>query len=466
MVFNMRWKRGAALLAAGVLAAGTLSGCVSQNTVETVAESMASLRNDGHAVRLVVGQLTADADRTRVLEEIAGKYTADFPETDIEIRTYASKQELEAALDAGEADLAEVSGGDQAAYVKQGRLLDIYPYVKAWDESATFTPAAEQAVGSMGMEHAYLIPFDFDQDLLYYRADWFDAYNEGLEKDLARCRTWQEIGGGEINGVPATGAAEKLGDKGKLAFAGKEKLVDYFDAMVWSAISVGRIADPAAAYFSAEDERKSIFSLEKTPNGVAQFAQVMKTAALEDAWNWTEKEALAAFLDGRAGMLLAGRDVMPALREAMGDGTWAVLGYPRGIIGSAVFADEFTGWGISAATKEEEIAAHFLTYLSNADNNTHFAKMCGTLPIHLEAADMEVSLLETDLAVELDMVKRGNWYQYASEPVMYRAYEGYREQANERLRGFLRGEVSQDELLSWLDGYWNQAYAEEGNLWK
>ena len=229
---------------------------------------------------------------------------------------------------------------------------------------------------------------------------------------------------------------------------------------------MGRIADPAAAYFSAEKESKSIFSLEKTPNGVAQFRQVMSTAALEDAWNWTEEEALAAFLDGRAGMLLADRTAMSVLRASMPEGSWAVLGYPRGIIGSAVFAEEFTGWGVSASTKEAEIAAHFLTYLSNADNNTHFAKMCGTLPIHLEAADMEESLLETDLAVELDMVKRGNWYQYASEPTMYEAYQGYREQANEKLRGFLQGEVSQDELLGFLDDYWNRAYEEEGNLWK
>ena len=109
---------------------------------------------------------------------------------------------------------------------------------------------------------------------------------------------------------------------------------------------------------------------------------------------------------------------------------------------------------------------HFLTYLSNGDNNTHLAKACGTVPIHTTAADLEPSLEETGLSVNLLMVRRADWYFYAQEPLMYRAQEGWRETANQALREFLAGEMTQQELLASFDGYWSQARAGEGELWQ
>ena len=78
---------------------------------------------------------------------------------------------------------------------------------------------------------------------------------------------------------------------------------------------------------------------------------------------------------------------------------------------------------------------------------------------------MEPSLEETGLAVNLLMVRRADWYYYAQEPVMYQAYEGWRDLANDALREFLSGEKDQRELLEEFDSYWSQALEEEGELW-
>lgn len=463
----MKFRKGIALLLAAALCACALAGCAGKQTEETVAEPAVSLRNDGREAKLVLGEVALSTQRTAVLREIAGKYEADFPNTEIEVRTFDGSDELEDALRSGEIDLAEVYSEVQAGYVQDGLLLDIFPYLTAWEESATLTQAARFVAGSMGESHAYLLPNDFSQDVLYYRADWFTEYNEGRETGQAWYRTWDQIGGRMADGEWIPGAGEKLGERGGLAFAGRDKLVDYFNAMVWSSTTLGRTADFSAAYFAPGDEGKSIFSLERTAEGVEQFGRVMQNAAIPEALDWTQDQAVKAFQEGKAAMLLADRSAIAVFEDTMAEGSWAVEAFPRGLTGTAVFSpDSFSGWGISSAAKEKEIAAHFLTFLSNADNNTHYAKVCGTLPIHLEAADLEETLEEGALAAELNMADRGDWYRYAAPPVMYQAYQGYRETAGEKLREFISGGLSQDELLSFLDEYWNAACAKEGNLWE
>lgn len=462
----MKLRKGIALLLTGALCAGVLAGCAGKQAEETVTEPAVSLCNDGREAKLVLGELAFSEGRSAVLREIADKYEADFPNTEIEVRAFDSPEGLEKALRSGEIDLAEVSSDAQAGYVQDGLLLDIYPYLTAWEESATLTQAARFVAGSMGESRAYLLPSDFFQDVLYYRADWFSEYNEGRETGQAWYRTWDQIGGRTVDGQWTPGAGEKLGERGGLAFAGKDKLVDYFNAMVWSSTTLGRTADASAAYFAPGDGGETIFSLEKTAQGAEQFGRVMKNAAIPEALDWTQDQAVKVFQDGKAGMLLADRSAIAVFENTMPEGSWAVEAFPRGLTGTAVFSpDSFSGWGISSAAEEKEIAAHFLTFLCNADNNTHYAKVCGTLPIHLEAADLEETLEDGPLAAELNMADRGDWYRYASPPVRYRAYEGYRETAGEKLRGFISGELTQEELLAFMDEYWSAAYGSEGNLW-
>ncbi len=463
----MKWKKTVLLLLAAIICISSLAGC-GKTEEELPSEAPVSLKNDGREVILVLGEILGDERRITVLEEIAEKYMADFPNTRIEVRSFSDIQSLKVAMKAGEVDIGEIPGEEQAAFVQDGILLDFYPYLLAWKESATLTQAARTVAGSMGASRAYLLPSDFLQDVLYYRADWFEAYNEGLEPDQQiYCRTWEEIAGGlNANGTLITGAVEKLGEQGRLAFAGKNNLLRYFDAMVWSSLHQNRLADPGAGYFSVADEGKSIFSTEKAAAAADEFIQVINSA-LPDSLNWTAEEAIKAFQEGKAGLLLADRRAAETLRATMPEGSWAVEPFPRGLSGTAALSpNSYTGWGISSAAKEQEIAAHFLTFLSNADNNTHLAKVCGSLPIHLGAAAMEDSLTEGDLAAELTMAASGDRYRYAFEPTMYQAYEGYGAEAEEKISQFAKGNLSKADLLSYLDEYWNTACAEEGKLWK
>ena len=464
----MKWKckKVTALLAAALLCVQLLGACA-QKEQEPEPEPLATLRNDGREAAIVLGVLEPDEHRMNVLAEIAEKYKADFPNTSIELMPFSEEDALENAMKAGKVDIGEVTSERLTGLVQEGVLADIYPYMTVWKESATLTQAARTAVGSMGLLHTYLIPNDFVQEILFYRVDWFDEYNADKEiRDYVNLRTWNEITGGvNAYGDTVTCAIDRIGDRGLLTFAGKDRLSFYFDAIVWSSIGQSRLADPGAGYYSLAAEGQSIFSTEKASAGTDQFLHVMKTA-LEGSAGWTREQAIQAFQEGKAGLLLADRSAQEILRETMPEGTWAMEAFPRGLNGTAGFSpDYFIGWGVSSQAKEEEIAVHFLTFLSNADNNTHYAKECGTLPIHLEAAALEESLTEGSLAVEIEMAGRSDWYRYALPPAMYQAYEGFREQQEEKLRQFIDGELSKEDLLSWLDEYWNTAYEKEGKLW-
>ena len=179
------YKKIGALLVAGLMLIGSMSGCQEQEAVSSQEESSLSssqedaapeeepavLENDGQATTLVVAELFYSQERTQALEEIAAKYMADHPETEIQIRTVETREEMERLVESGEADLCEVSWQDQREFVENGWLLDIDKYVDIWDDVTGLTLAARQVIRSMGVDVAYMLPAVLQQDVLYYRSD-------------------------------------------------------------------------------------------------------------------------------------------------------------------------------------------------------------------------------------------------------------------------------------------------------
>lgn len=462
----MKIKKIASLLLSLTLCACVLLGCSNQDEPQAV-EPTVTLENDGSVASLVMGTLDCGLKRSALLREIADKYQADFANTQIELRNFANNDELYAALQAGEIDIAEVTSDSQPEYVRGGLLLDFYSYLPAWNEVSTLTQSAKFAMFSMGSEHAYIFPNDLSQSVLYYRSDWFDEYNDGRESDIISFRTWDQIGGRTVDGNWVTGSAERLGENGGLAIAGKDDLLDIFNAMIWSSTTLGRVKDAPVAYFSAVEGHKTVFTLDKTSEAVEQFQRVVENAVIPEALEWTSTEAVSAFCEGKASMLLADRTAYDEIKAALPEDSFTVEAFPRGLTGTAVFSpNSFSGWAVASACTQSEIAVHFLSFLSNSDNNTYYSKQTGALPIHTESVTLEESLEETNLAAELAMANRPDWYRYGSAPSMYTSYENFKISADEQLRSFIAGKLSKADLLSSFDEYWSAALEDEGSLWQ
>ena len=149
----------------------------------------------------------------------------------------------------------------------------------------------------------------------------------------------------------------------------------------------------------------------------------------------------------------------------MPQGSWSARGVPLGV-GGAVFAPlSYRGWGLAAGIPDADIALHFLTTLSNADNNTHYAVTCDTFPLHSVSFLLEPDLVSGPFSAEVTMSRKPETYHCAQEPVQYQAWAGYRPQAADKLREAIAGSLSAQELLDWLDSYWMEAYRTEGPLW-
>ena len=317
------YKKIGALLVAGLMLIGSRSGCQEQEAVSSQEESSLSssqedaapeeepavLENDGQATTLVVAELFYSQERTQALEEIAAKYMADHPETEIQIRTVETREEMERLVESGEADLCEVSWQDQREFVENGWLLDIDKYVDIWDDVTGLTLAARQVIRSMGVDVAYMLPAVLQQDVLYYRSDWFEDYNQDKEgEDRVYCQTWNDL----------IAAADKLQDRGEcLVFGGKEKLLQVFDSVLWSATSLTPAAHTSAAYLCDSSQHSTLFSLEAAATATEQFVDVMTSAVAEQSLEWTEDQAVEAFLQGDAAVLLAGQDQYQRISSAM-----------------------------------------------------------------------------------------------------------------------------------------------------
>ncbi len=434
-----------------------LFGCKSSQAVSSPVSTPAPTAvNDGRAAKLVLGELNCAGvpDDTAVLEEIAEKYRADFPNTEIEVKSYESFEDIERALQNGELDLAQLPEDRAAALAKAGDLWDFSRYLDGWEDYAAMASAAKLCISALGEGTGYLIPCDMTLDLLYYRTDWVDQYNEGREEsDWVYSRTWAQL----------TKAGTQL-ENGGLAFAGKDRLVDYFNSILWSTIGQSRTASDCAAYFAPGEEGETIFSSQRAADGLEEFLQVLASSG--DSLSYTVEDAVNAFLEGKVAFLLADRSVMATLREKMPEGSWDVKEYPKGTTNTAVQTpQDCTGWAISASCEEKEIAFCFLSFLSNADNNTHYAKVLSTEPLHTTAENLEPSFEEGDLAVDLEMISESATYRYSYEPTMYEAWAGWQEQADAWLRELIDGGLTREELLSNMDRYWKEAYQAQGNLW-
>lgn len=462
----MKIKKIAALLLTLTLCACAMVGC-SEELAQVIYEPAVTLENFGEETSLVMGALDLGDERTALLREIADKYTSDFNNTQIELRTYATTDELCDALANGELDIAEITSDTQSACVRDALLYDFYPHLAEWEGTATLSQAAQFAMFSMGSGHAYIFPNEISQNVLYYRSDWFEAYNEGRDDGTISFRTWDQIGGRTVDGNWVVGSAQSLGENGGLALAGKDELLNIFDSMIFSSITLGRVSDAPVAYFSAVEGHKTVFTLDKTAEAVDQFQRVIENAVVPESLDWTQDEAVAAFCEGRASMLLADRTAYDTIAAALPEGSFTVEAYPRGLTGTAVFTPKyFSGWAVASTCEAAETATHFLAFLSNADNNTYYSKITGSQPIHTEAVTLEESLEETNLAAELAMVDRPDWYRFGSAPTMYTAYAEFRSIADEQLREFINGTLSKEELLADFDEYWSATLDSEGALWQ
>ena len=453
------FQRCFALLLCVLLLLGFSSACDRAQEAAAPVEPPIVVKNSGRESTLTIGcmpgQTSVSAAREDALREIAAKYTADFPNTRIEVQVYEHPEELISDLLGGRVQLIQLDSSFLDR-LETGELLDLRPYLEGWEEYTTLDGPAKAALSLYGSETpCYLMPADFLQPLLFYRADWFKAYNADKEwRDRIHTENWDGL----------LSACEKLDSQ--IIFIERDAPL-LFDTVLWSDLGSNALADPGAGYFAAppvvdgelqEVTGETIFTSSTAASAAGTFRKLLeKSQSME-----SQEAAEAAFLDGQAAALISDRTFLPKLLKELPEGAVAVQGLPQGKTETTVTSlYGFSGWGISAQVEDWESAVHFLFFLSNADNNTHYAKVGGTLPIHVTAEDLEGSLAEGVFATEVDLLSKGGEYQYAWPPSGYAESENWDKDLSVKLNN-LTEESDSDALLQWLDETWAAAFREQG----
>ncbi len=428
-------RRGRGLLCLAMAGLLCLGGCKEEKPVVYETETLPE--NNGQPARLVVevpGDLE-NRDIYPVLEDIVKRYQADYPQTEIQL-TDSPEEEPDLVLVENSGEGSQLTG-----------LLDLAEYTDFWNNEGSLSAGAIFVLHCTAGSPVYAVPVDMEQPMLYFRQDWLDQFNgdKTTAAEKARPESWNRLL--EIR--------SKLSSQGRFAIS-RERLTDCFHSILWSTLGAGSLAHPAAGYMGVYDPLEgdpvTVFSYERGLKAVELFGQLFD-ASIEHG-NMTEEEAIQAFVDGEAAVLIASGSAAARLKASMPAGTWEAQGLPPGDSGTSIVPCRWWGWGISETSQDPEKALHFLCYLTNGDNNTHMAAVCGTLPIYKEASAMEPSLLEGDRAGEIRLLSEGA-YRYGASARGYCTEDGQQlpteETFRQQLEEYLNGQLSGEALLAYMD---------------
>ena len=96
------------------------------------------------------------------------------------------------------------------------------------------------------------------------------------------------------------------------------------------------------------------------------------------------------FLQGKIGMLISGRWVVPKFREeAKFD--WDIINFPKGSVGSISPLDS-SGWAISKNSKNKKEAIDFIKYMSSAINISKITESGLIVPSRIDVSNSKVFL--------------------------------------------------------------------------
>lgn len=435
-------RRGAGLLSAVLVGIMALGGCGAPEEEFVIKEPVLP-KNDGAQATLTVGLGDYGGDGLGTfgeeIEAIIAKYEADFPNTEIKLVEDPGGEKIAAGGE--DAPDIELIHSKELSKQDTGWLMDLTPWADAWSEEGNVSNAARLIMRFKGGDSVYAIPCQYDQLMLYYRVDWINEYNGnyyGMAEEQVGVDTWEKL----------FRMTDRLGEKGRLAIS-EEARPYLFDSMLWSTLGTGNIADLPSGYYQGDG--KTVFTLEAAGEAAELTKKVLDLAV-------DSGDPMEEFISGRVGIYIGtGMDMLKLREQNPGElgPVWNAGGLPKASNGSRIAPlMGWTAWGVNKDTKEPEKAVHFLSYLTNADNNTHMYMELlegGVKPIYRETEAYEPSLLKSCWAGEMGLLNTSG-YRYASAPLMFGEQVGVENPVfKEAFGDFEKGDITAGELLGELD---------------
>lgn len=407
---------------------GVLVGCSSDES------------KDSDVVTLKMVESLTSPERTKLLKEMLSDFQVENPDIKVELISPPlenADQKISQMLNAeASLDILEVRDQTLKQFSTNNYIEDLSPYIEDWDDWDSINENAK-ANAKFVDDTPYYVPYGLYQKVLFYRTDWFE------EAGIDVPETWDDL----------YNAAKELTDPSKnrfgYSFRGGAGGQDYVEFTTWA--YVGEDIDPEEGYFTKDGE--PMFSTSEAKEGLEMFVDLYEDASPPDSISWSYPEMVEGFTSGVTAMLIQDPEVISVATDNMEEGTWDTAPLPKGPSGVAQQTVGAAGWGMTSYSEHKEEAWKLIQFLSEPDQNLHFAKNNSLIPIHKSAAD-DAFFSEGYFEPYIKMNEDMDVYKAVNRPIGYKGWGEFRGIQDKDIQSLLLGDLSIDEALDKWSEYW------------
>ncbi len=379
--------------------------------------------------------------RTKLLQSIIADFEKLHPDIHINLISPPYEQADQKAtlmLNTNQPlDIVEVRDYTVKQFVNNGKLENLEPYVKEWEDAKTLLPIAWQAARTVN-NTVYLIPQDFYIKALFYRTD--------MIKESEVPKTMNEL----------YEAAKKITNPAKnqygFSFRGKAWEFKFSDLVATSFLDD---IDPSNIYMKKDGT--PYFTDPRAIEGLKLYVKIFHDASPKDSINWGFNEQVNGFVSGITPFLIQDPDTVALVDKMLGRDKYSVVPVPVGPSGKAYPDYGFAGLGIPSYSKHKKEAWEFIKYISSPKVNAYFCKNYGPLPVHsitYKEDDYFSSGVYTAWATMMEN-KEGK-YVFSNFPLASPKWPGWPQIHQADMQSVLLGKMTVEEAAKKWAKYWSE----------
>lgn len=339
----------------------------------TMAATVALLASAGGAAAqtLSLVEVITSPPRTEHLRSMVDQFEAANPGVTVEITSLPWGQAFErlaTMVQGGQTpDVVEMPDRWLSLYANAGQLVDLTPYLEAWDGTAELTDATK-SFGSVISGQTHMIPYGFYLRAMFWNKKLF------AEAGLDRApETLQEF-------YDYSAKIAELDGKYGYCLRGGPGATNGYIMMMLNFLGENK-------YFN--EDGTSTLSDPKAIEGLQFIVDMYQNGLVpRDSVNWGFNEIVAGFYSGTCAMLDQDPDALIAIKERMPAEDFAVAPMPLGPAGKSFPTIGYAGWSIFEDSEHKDLAFDLVAHLSSREMNLEWSKFVGVIPIH-EGAEQD-----------------------------------------------------------------------------
>lgn len=330
-------------------------------------------------VNLVFMDTMSSPEREAMFADLFAAYEEANPGVTVEYTTvpYEEAGKKLVAMNSAKTLPDIICGGGWSTLAHLGGLEPLTEYWNNYEYLDEMTPATDTYIRDLASldGEIYNVPDGYILRGVFVRTDWMEE--AGLNVEDYENMTWEQY----------FDLVKKLTDveNGRygIAFRGGSMNLMAFREYCQSMLENGTV-------FLNDGTYNSIYT---APEALDYFKEMyglyLDGYAPEESINWGYPEMVEGFVSGQCGTLIQTPEVVPICQEAMEDGTWKVLAYPRkdGAEKDVMAWGSSTSYEMSAYSENKEEAWNLIAYLTSPEVNLEYCKRFGCIPIYKTALE-------------------------------------------------------------------------------